>query len=55
MLNNHTESSHKPTARWETIVNLLYLLRQEMASADFCELRSAAMGTWRNITQVQAS
>lgn len=42
-------SNHDP------IVNLFHLPRFEMTSADFRELRSLAMATWREIAEVQAA
>jgi putative transposase len=37
----------------DPIANLFHLPRHEMSSNKFCELRSLAMQTWREIAQVE--
>ncbi|MCL6286105.1 DDE-type integrase/transposase/recombinase, partial [Ruegeria sp. 2012CJ41-6] len=39
----------------DPIANLFHLLRHEMTSADFREMRSLAVQTWREIAQVSAA
>jgi putative transposase len=37
----------------DPLANLFHLPRQEMTSADFRELRTAAMDAWRDIANLQ--